>query len=79
METNGARQVSSVTFVEMDEAGNVTERYVIPFDEEAGESGKVTPLQPKPHDLSPVVLEPLEEPEESKQINEGNERKLVSE
>jgi len=80
VETNSKRQVSTVTFVETDEVGNVTETYAIPFDAEAGESGKVTPLQAKPFDLSPVVLEPLQKPqEESKQANEGDERKLVSE
>jgi hypothetical protein len=64
-----------VTFVEVDEAGNVTETYRIPFD--LGEAN-VTPLQAKPVDLPPPTLEPLtsgEEPLEQKR-REGTKRNV---
>ena len=64
VETDGAREVSIVSFVEVDEAGNVTETYTIPFDKE---HPKVSPLESKPVDLPAPALEPLAKEEEQKQ------------
>lgn len=74
VETDASREVASVSFVEMDEAGNVTETYGIPFDTEAT---NVTPIQVKPVDLPPPTLEPLKNEEQEKQ-KKANERNLVS-
>jgi hypothetical protein len=73
-------EVCRVTFVEMDEAGNVTETYRIPL---VVEEAKVTPLQAKPVDLPAPPLEPLKpEAEEVGQKRRegktGNVRKLGS-
>ena len=74
-----AEQVCRVTFVETDEAGNVTETYPIPYEVELG---KITPLQARPVDLPPLTLEPLTSDEEENwkrsQGAKGNERKRGS-
>jgi hypothetical protein len=77
VETDASREVSDVSFVETDEAGNVTETYRIPFDIEAT---NITPIQVKPVDLPPPTLEPLrdEEQEKQKKQKKANERNLVS-
>jgi hypothetical protein len=74
-----AGEVCRVTFVEVDEAGNVNETYRIPHNIE---ETKVTPLQAKPVDLPPPTLEPLKTEKEEEQKRhrraKGNERKLGS-
>lgn len=74
VETDASREVSGVSFVEMDEAGNVTETYGIPFDIELS---NITPIQVKPVDLPPPTLEPLKDEEQGKQ-KKADERNLVS-
>lgn len=54
IETDEARLASNVILVEMDESGNVTNTYVIPF--EAAEGTNVIPLQTPPVSLPPVAL-----------------------
>jgi hypothetical protein len=66
-----AAEVCRVTFVEVDEAGNVTETYRIPLD--AGR--KVTLLQAKPVDLPTPPLEPLKSEEEELKQKRGEDRK----
>lgn len=72
-------EVCRVTFVETDQAGNVTETYPIPY---GIEQGKISPLQAKPVNLPPPTLEPLNAEEEEKRKRnrdtKGNERKLGS-
>jgi len=79
VETDATREVSNVTLVEMDEAGNVTDTYTIPFDVE---QANVTLLQAKPVELPPVTVEPIQELDEGKkhrkQDTKGNERKIGS-
>jgi hypothetical protein len=79
IETDALREVSSVTFVETDEAGNVTETYPIPFDIE---QSNVASLLAKPVNLPPPTLEPLKkEEEENRKRRQGtkrDERKLGS-
>jgi hypothetical protein len=73
-----AAEVCRVTFVEVDEAGNVAETYRIPL---SSEETKITSIQAKPVDLPPPTLEPLtteQEEQEGKRRegNKGNVRKL---
>ena len=63
VETDGTRQVSNIILVEMDEAGDVSGTYVIPF-ERVPEN--VILLQPKGVDLPPPPIEPLKQAEEEK-------------
>ncbi len=63
VETDATREVSNITFVEMDEAGNVTETFSIPFD---AERGNVTPLQAKAVSLPAPTLEPVKKDDELK-------------
>jgi hypothetical protein len=65
------RLVSSVIFVEMDESGNITQTYAIPFDLEPD---RVTPMQAKPIDLPPPILEPLKTAERNKQEKQEKRR-----
>lgn len=53
IETDEERLASNVILVEMDEAGNVTNTYEIPFD---AESSNVIPFQAPPVSLPPVDL-----------------------
>lgn len=55
------RLASRVTLVEMEESGNVTNTYVIPFD--AAESTNVIPMKTPPVSLPPVALPTTEEAE----------------
>jgi hypothetical protein len=77
VETDGGREVSVVSFVEMDEAGNVTETFIIPFEIEPA---NISPLQARPVDLPAPALEPLTNAEKQKQTLgvKQNERKLGS-
>lgn len=68
VETDATREVSSVTLVEMDDAGKPTGAWVIPFGHI---SGNVTPIQTPPVDLPPVVAEPLKKEEQQKQKKEN--------
>jgi hypothetical protein len=73
-------EVCQVTFVEVDEGGNVTETYRIPME---AEEKKVTLLEAKPVDLPPPTLEPLKSEEEQleekrREDTKGNVRKLGS-
>jgi hypothetical protein len=69
VETDPAtREVSTVTFVETDEAGNVTETYNIPFNVE---QSKVTRLEIKPHELPPITLEPRNSEKENQKKERG--------
>jgi hypothetical protein len=76
VETGSTREVSSVTLVEVDEAGNVTETYVVPFAD--ADAGKVSQLQAKAVTLPAPTLEPIDNKEEKEQPNESNERKTGS-
>jgi hypothetical protein len=64
----GTRQVSGVSFVEMDDASNITETFAIPFDVEPG---SVIPMQVQPVNLPPPTIEPLKTAEESRQGKSG--------
>jgi hypothetical protein len=64
VETDPTRQVSSVILVEMDQSGNPTGSYSIPFDIEPT---NVVPLQSKGVDLPPLTLEPLAKDEEKRE------------
>ena len=64
VETDATGQVSSVILVEMDESGNLTGTYSIPFDIEPT---NVVPLQSKGVDLPPLTLEPLAKDEEKRE------------
>jgi hypothetical protein len=68
--------VSAVTLVEVDEAGNVTETFVIPFTAEIA-TAKISPLQAKPVDVPPPTLEPVI-PQTEKQADKSDERKIGS-
>jgi hypothetical protein len=69
--------VYTVTLVEVDEAGNVTETFVIPFVGEV-ETGKVSPLESKPVDVPPPTLEPIHDTQEEKPTDKTNELKFGS-
>ncbi|HEV2491545.1 MAG TPA: hypothetical protein VG204_00575 [Terriglobia bacterium] len=58
------REVLSVNLVEMDDAGNITDTYAIPF---VIAPADVTPMQVKPVDLAAPIVEPLKTPEQEKQ------------
>jgi hypothetical protein len=78
IETDSQREVTSVTLVEMDQSGQATEKYSIPFDVI---QSNVEPLQVKPIDLPPPTVEPLKDEETQRKVNLGkrvNERKLGS-
>jgi hypothetical protein len=64
VETDAKRQVSSVILVEMDQSGNLTGTYSIPFDIQPT---NVVPLQSKGVDLPPLTLEPLMKDEEKRE------------
>jgi hypothetical protein len=63
VETDGVGEVSAVTLVEMDDGGNPTGSWQVPFDE--GDSNVVS-IQTPPVDLPPVVAEPLTKEEDEK-------------
>ncbi len=67
VEIDATGEVENVILVEMDAPGNVTETYRVPLD---GETGKVTPLQPRPVELGPPQVEPLVEEDEAKKEND---------
>jgi|GraSoiStandDraft_29_1057270.scaffolds.fasta_scaffold67788_2 hypothetical protein len=70
VETDDTLEVSDVTCVELDEAGNPTGEYVIP---RGAEPSNVTPIQPKPKDIPPPSLEPIKEEEDKeKKKADGN-------
>jgi len=76
IETDSQREVSSVTLVEMDQSGQATEKYTIPFDVT---QGNVEPLQTKPINLPPPTVEPRIEENTQGNVKQGkkvNERKL---
>jgi len=77
VEKDNHREVLSVALVEMDRCGQPTEKYIIPFDEVRA---NVSPLQVKPIDLPPPVVEPLgdEGNENLRRGKKANERKLGS-
>ena len=68
-------EVCRVTFVETDQAGNVTETYPIPY---GIEQGKISPLQAKPVNLPPPTLEPLNAEEEEKRSEKTGTRREMS-
>ncbi len=70
VEIDEAREVSCVIFVEMDEAGNTTKTYIIPF---GAAPGVVTPFEIKPVVLPPAVPEPLPTKEEEKKKGQGKQ------
>lgn len=63
VEIDGEREVSGIFLVEMDNQGEVTETYQIPF---AAEAGNVTPLRSTPINVPAPELQPLDKPEERK-------------
>jgi len=79
VETDALHEVSAITFVETDDAGNVTESYIIPFDVR---QERITSLQAKPIDLPPPILEPASNEEEERQKlgqgKKGSGRKVGS-
>jgi hypothetical protein len=77
VETGASRDVSAVTLVEVDEGGNVTETFAIPFNAEI-ETGKISSLQAKPVNVPPPTLEPINTTQEEKQNNKNDERKIGS-
>ncbi len=68
VQTDGTREASSVTLVEMDVGGNPTATWVVPFD---GLASNVTPIQTPPVDLPPVLAEPLTTEEQQEQKKEN--------
>ena len=75
------REVSCVTLVEMDQAGNLTGTYTVPFDVPISgsvtPSGNVTPLQREGVELPPPPFEPLKKDEE-KEKGEDDKRDAES-
>lgn len=62
VETIVTGEASDITLVEMDEAGNVTDTYLIAQQGRMSQvSGNVVPLQTRPVELPPVTLEPNDE------------------
>lgn len=77
VETGASRDVSAVTLVEVDDKGNVTETFGIPFISEI-ETVKVSQLQSKAVDVPPPTLELINNTQEEEQAEKSNERKLGS-
>jgi hypothetical protein len=77
VETGTSQNVSAVTLVEVDEAGNVTETFVIPFSVEI-EAGRISSFQAKPVVLPPPTLEPINKALEEKQAKKSDERQIES-
>lgn len=71
------REVSCVTLVEMDQAGNLTGTFTVPFDVPVAGSvvptGSVTPLQRQGVELPPPPVEPLKK-EQERERNEDHKR-----
>lgn len=64
VETDATREVSAVTLVELDDAGNALSVYPVPF---GGNLQNITSIQTPAVDLPPVVAEPLKKEEEQEQ------------
>jgi hypothetical protein len=78
VEPDNDRKVLSVTLVEMDQSGQPTEKYTIPF--ELTDGSNITSLQAKPIDLPPPAVKPIknEEKQSQRRGKTVNERKLGS-
>ncbi len=69
VETDATREVSAVTLVELDDAGNALSVYPVPLD---GVIQNVTPIQAPTVDLPPVIAEPLANEEEKQKQKKEN-------
>jgi len=77
VETDNHREALTVTLVEMDQSGQPTEKYTIPFDVL---HTNISPLQVQPIDLPPAAVEPIkkEEKQDKRRGKKVNEHKLGS-